>query len=397
MGEEASVPELLDEQMPSSEPSSITQKKCARATWPCLLLVGLLSFSLLYYLQQPIPASNGTMEPAARSNDVIPVVVFTYNRADFLDKTLLRVTAMIKDELDGDARFPLYASQDGYDPQVMSVLAKYEKELRSVIHHPQNMSLGNYGRLSQHFLSTLTKLFDHYDQVIILEDDLEISRDFFGYISALLPVLRSDPALLCVSAWNDNGRPDLVQDRTALHRTDVFPGYGWITTKRVFETLRPKWPIQYWDEHLRRDEGRQGRQCIRPEVSRVRNFGREGTSGGQFWADYIAVIEPVKEKVDWARLQHSIDIVRTESAYDAYLKAMLETGKKVQFDEIDEHDNANVTLLIPYDATNFQSLAQKFHLLNDPKFGMHRTSYKGVLNFRWKTNHVFLTENGNFG
>ena len=47
-------------------------------------------------------------------------------------------------------------------------------------------------------------------KVIIVEDDLEISPDFFEYFTATLPLLRSDPSLWCVSAWNDNGKAGLI-------------------------------------------------------------------------------------------------------------------------------------------------------------------------------------------
>ena len=46
--------------------------------------------------------------------------------------------------------------------------------------------------------------------MIIVEDDLEIAPDFFEYFTATLPLLRSDPSLWCVSAWNDNGKAGLI-------------------------------------------------------------------------------------------------------------------------------------------------------------------------------------------
>ena len=64
---------------------------------------------------------------------------------------------------------------------------------------------------------------EHYEQVIILEvgslslfphlqDDLEISPDFFEYFDATSPLLWKDPTLYCVSAWNDNGQVTHVHD-----------------------------------------------------------------------------------------------------------------------------------------------------------------------------------------
>ena len=39
--------------------------------------------------------------------------------------------------------------------------------------------------------------------MIILEEDLDVSVDIFGYFSQLLPLMDQDESLYCVSAWND--------------------------------------------------------------------------------------------------------------------------------------------------------------------------------------------------
>ena len=39
--------------------------------------------------------------------------------------------------------------------------------------------------------------------MIILEEDLDVSKDIMDYFSQLLPVLASDESLYCISAWND--------------------------------------------------------------------------------------------------------------------------------------------------------------------------------------------------
>jgi hypothetical protein len=72
-----------------------------------------------------------------------------------------------------------------------------------------------------------------YKQVIIVEDDLEVSPDFYQYFSATLPILREDKSLWCVSAWNDNGKAGLIDEKSPelLYRTDFFPGLGWMITK----------------------------------------------------------------------------------------------------------------------------------------------------------------------
>ena len=73
-------------------------------------------------------------------------------------------------------------------------------------------------------------------QVIIVEDDLEFAPDFFEYFEATLPVLKSDPTLWCVSAWNDNGKRGIIDETKPelLYRTDFFGGLGWMMTRDLW-------------------------------------------------------------------------------------------------------------------------------------------------------------------
>lgn len=43
-------------------------------------------------------------------------------------------------------------------------------------------------------------------------DDLNISPDFYNYFKATYKILKSDPTLYCVSAWNDNGKNGLIEN-----------------------------------------------------------------------------------------------------------------------------------------------------------------------------------------
>ena len=86
-----------------------------------------------------------------------------------------------------------------------------------------------------------------FSQVIIVEDDLEIAPDFYEYFSATLPVLRADPSLWCVSAWNDNGKAGLINQSSPelLYRTDFFPGLGWMLTKELWQNEQVQ-VSDYW-------------------------------------------------------------------------------------------------------------------------------------------------------
>jgi len=144
-----------------------------------------------------------------------------------------------------------------------------------------------YFKIARHYGWALNQVFREmkYDQVIIVEDDLIVSPDFYEYFEATLPILKSDPTLWCVSAWNDNGKSGLIDQTTPdrLYRTDFFGGLGWMLTKDLWNEIGPKWPRSYWDDWMRQPVQRKGRACIRPEISRTKTFGKVGVSNGLFF------------------------------------------------------------------------------------------------------------------
>lgn len=92
----------------------------------------------------------------------------------------------------------------------------------------------------------MNQIFINYgfETTIVVEDDLDISTDFFEYFLGTYPLLVADKSLWCVSAWNDNGKRGLVDENAAhlLYRTDFFPGLGWMLNKDLWLELSPKWP-----------------------------------------------------------------------------------------------------------------------------------------------------------
>lgn len=49
-----------------------------------------------------------------------------------------------------------------------------------------------------------------HSSVVVDIDDLEVAPDFFSYFSSLRHLLEIDSSVWCISAWNDNGKPDNV-------------------------------------------------------------------------------------------------------------------------------------------------------------------------------------------
>lgn len=72
-----------------------------------------------------------------------------------------------------------------------------------------------YFKIARHYRFALEKVFMEFQfqSVIITEDDLRISIDFFDYFEAMHNVMLKDPTIFCVSAWNDNGKSQLIDSR----------------------------------------------------------------------------------------------------------------------------------------------------------------------------------------
>jgi len=325
-----------------------------------------------------------------------PVVLFAYNRPKELEKTL---NSFLDDILPtGDAKFPLVVSQDGDNAQVKQVVERF---VSKGVHHLQfdysktsqrrkagfeHKKWAAYHKLSAHYKFALGKLFDEcgYDKVIVIEDDFTFAPDFLQYFHRLAPLLDSDPSLYCISAWNDNGQDKFVKDSTALYRTEVFPGLGWMLSKKLWD--EKPWPIAFWDEHFRAPDIRNDRSCVIPEVNRVYTFGAVGTSKGQHYKRYLKPIKLNQEAVDWDQ----IDIEKvTKDRYDRWLDDQL--ARATKRDQVKSLSPGNETFYVTYNnLKDFTRHAKSLGIMVDHKENMPRASYKGVVQFRLKGNLVFF-------
>jgi alpha-1,3-mannosyl-glycoprotein beta-1,2-N-acetylglucosaminyltransferase len=217
-----------------------------------------------------------------------PLLIFTCNRADYLKQTMTEVLKYMPKTC--EIGCPLIISQDGTNTAVAAVIQnfiqQYEGEI-PIVHlmHPAatKQTAGTRGAnwqiayklLAVHYGWALRKTFDgsatpgypRPDRVLILEEDLHISPDFFEYFGQMAPLLDQDPTLLAVSAFNDNGKEGKIKDATRVMRSDFFPGLGWMMNRKLWDTeLSSKWPDGFWDDWLREPVQRQGRHILRPEV-----------------------------------------------------------------------------------------------------------------------------------
>lgn len=269
--------------------------------------------------------------------------------------------------------------------------------IQHIAEDPQTKSPGEivaYYKIASHYKFALTELFDirGYGKVIILEDDMEIALDFFEYFEVMSTVLDKDESVVAVSSWNDNGQEQFVSDSEALYRSDFFPGLGWMLTRKFWDELSPKWPDAYWDDWLRLSSNRKDRHFIHPEVCRTYNFGEHGSSMGQFYYKYLMPIKLNEVLVDWKSKDLSfLEEERFDRAFGGFIANAI-LIPNLEGNGLQMVESAKGDVKIVYNSQrHFQVLARQFGVFEEWKDGIPRTSYKGVVVFRWKgTKKVFF-------
>ena len=134
-------------------------------------------------------------------------------------------------------------------------------------------------KLFQYYRSCFQYALDNYPNssaVIFLDEDIEVSPDFFSLMSQMIPLLYRDSSLYCVTAHAAGASPNFYgySDRLKRGITTVLWGYA-LTIQFMREALS-KWPKErtanlydLWLNEIVAD----GRECVFPEVTRTKHVG----------------------------------------------------------------------------------------------------------------------------
>jgi len=337
-------------------------------------------------------------------HNVIPLLLFSCNRP-----TVNRALDLLLTYRPNKEQFPIIVTQDCGHKDTQAVIESYgdqiiyiqQPDLSEPVIPPKEKKFKGYFKIARHYGWALNKTFVDmgFDQVIVVEDDLEISPDFFEYFSATLPLLKQDKSLWCVSAWNDNGKAGLINETAPelLYRTDFFGGLGWMLTKELWSELMVKWPRSYWDDWMREPAQRKGRSCIRPEVSRTKTFGKVGVSNGLFYEKHLKYIVLNTKFVPFTVLDLSFlgkerydegwvaEVYRTPLVSLEDLKAGRVSGK------------SNKAVRLAYHTREaYKRSAKALGIMEDFKSGVPRTAYRGIVSFMHSGVRVFLAPNVNW-
>nr|XP_054751352.1 alpha-1,3-mannosyl-glycoprotein 2-beta-N-acetylglucosaminyltransferase-like [Lytechinus pictus] len=327
----------------------------------------------------------------------IPIVVIACNRPSAIKRSL----NSLLDTRPSAEQFPIYVSQDCGDQKTANEIRTFgdkvvhmrQPDLSPIANLPANQKkFEGYYKISRHYKWALDQMFirNSFDAVIIVEDDLDVSVDFFEYFLATYPLLKEDPTLWCVSAWNDNGRDTRIEKNPGLlYRSDFFPGLGWMLLRDAWLELAPKWPAGFWDDWMRLPDQRRDRSCIRPEISRTDTFGKFGVSKGQFFEQHLKFITLNKEFYSFTTKDLSYLLKKN---YDPAFKERVYGVDEWTLQEIKTNQGQGPSeVRITYtDKNSFKSITKALGIMQDLKSGVPRTGYLGIVTCVFNGQRIYI-------
>ncbi len=178
-----------------------------------------------------------------------PIVIFAYRRPDHLRRTL---TSLIR--CHGFYESPVIVYFDGprNNGEKESIAAVRELAIcmlgEGAEYHFSDINNG----LSRSVITGVTDVVDRFGRAIVIEDDLELSRDFLSFMNSALDRYVDEQRVFQISGYNFD-IPNVNGKESAF----FFPftaSWGWATWKRAwdqFDPLASGWEVILSDRYLR--------------------------------------------------------------------------------------------------------------------------------------------------
>lgn len=364
------------------------------------------------------PLNNGNLSSAGSDVPLTSaILIITHSRDIYLARTLHSVFS----HHPGGPGWPIIISKDQQDsvyPAIDGVIAHFRHtaqrrnitfidwshamcylELPNFIMSSPFVDILAYKRISKHYFWALQRVFSSASQqsfhtnisrVVIIEDDMEIASDFFSYFTTLAPMLDKNPDIYCISAWNDNGISSLSVNESQLHRTDFFPGLGWMLNRPLWLELSPYWPPFFWDDWMRHPNQTRNRQCIRPEVSRTANFGQKGVSQSFHYEAHVSKVVLSTKRINFADID--ISYLAADNYFHYIFSRMSNATRLKYLNYLDITRGPKTDVIAFYPPGRLAAVGRRTRIMIDDRNGILRTSYLGVVVIPWNGYWAFIVD-----
>lgn len=266
------------------------------------------------------------MQRELEGEKLSPVILFTYNRLEETKKTVENLKqATLFDKTD------IYIYSDGAKnleaEETVKKVRRYLEELSKYKNIKITYSEKNKG-LAKSIIEGVTKIIERYGKVIVLEDDLLVSRDFLIYMNEALYTYKDRDDIWSISGFSPN--VDIPKDyKEDIYLTFRGCSWGWATWKDRWETidwevkdfkelkkskklknqfnisgndmfkmleLQMLGKINSWAIRWCYSQFKQQKYTVYPVISKVKNigFGEDATHGGIFVEKHLVNLDERK-------------------------------------------------------------------------------------------------------
>jgi GT2 family glycosyltransferase len=166
-----------------------------------------------------------------------PIVLFVYNRPWHTRKTL---ESLMQNFLSENSEIFIFADgpKENASPEQLEKIKETRKLIReknwcgkvTIIERDKNMGLANS------VIAGVTEIVNKFGKIIVLEDDLILSRNFLKYMNKALNKYENEPRVMQICGYM---RPIKLSIKTDCFFLPIINSTGWGTWKRVWDNFDP--------------------------------------------------------------------------------------------------------------------------------------------------------------
>lgn len=176
-------------------------------------------------------------------NNFAPIIVFAYNRLDVLEKCVL---SLLANEEAAESELYVYVDGPRYDKlddnENVNSVRGYVKTIsgfKSVHYHFAESNKG----LASSVISGVSDVIEKYDKVIVVEDDLYVSKNFLSFMNQGLEQYEDVRNVFSVCGYSNVVNPPVNYDYDSYFCVRS-SSWGWATWKNRWDSV--DWTLEDW-------------------------------------------------------------------------------------------------------------------------------------------------------
>jgi len=166
-------------------------------------------------------------------NDLAPIVLFAYNRPIHFKQALNALANNIEAKqsalyiyIDGAKNYDTFDNLDKI--KEVNNIAKLEDRFKKVNIISRSKNVG----LSKSITSGVDEVLNVYGKIIVLEDDIVVSKGFLKYMNEALKLYENEEKVGCIHAWNY--KLDISKQKESTFFLKGADCWGWATWKKYW-------------------------------------------------------------------------------------------------------------------------------------------------------------------